>query len=68
MKKDKSEECKGCTFITRDEIEYKRHCAFILGKIREHCPCFNCLVKVMCDKKDCLLRNRAYLNGSKIPE
>lgn len=51
------EDCKGCR-LTRNQIQV--NCAYQDSHIAEQCPCLSCLVKAMCNKQQCDIRNNTY--------
>ncbi len=61
-------ECKGCFLKNNSGPPYRSYCVFVVGKIQKHCPCLNCLVKVVCNKAACDVRNQAYYAHSKEEE
>jgi hypothetical protein len=52
------EDCKGCRLRGNDG-DYI-YCVYVNSLITEHCPCLRCLIKSMCDKRECELRSNIY--------
>ena len=52
------EDCKGCKLRESDGSYV--YCVYVNHLIAKHCPCLLCLVKPLCNKQKCDLRNNIY--------